>query len=199
MQKQPKKISEELCHENPWFLYKHDKYDLPNGGEGDYFYLDTNGAAMVIPIREDGRIVLTVQCRYLEDKQSIEFPAGGIPAGVENADAARMELRQETGWEADEMKKIGMFSASNSFVKGSTHVFVTDVTEQHEQELEIGEDIEVIYRRPDEIVEMIQRGDIWCGVTLASWSLAQNYFLSRGSSETTPGFKVLFDYFMTGE
>ncbi len=199
MPKQLKKISEEVVHENPWFLYKHDKYELPEGGEGDYYYAETNGAAIVVPVREDGRIVLVVQSRYLAEKQSIEFPAGSVLHGMEIVDTARAELREETGWEADEMQKIGVFAESNCYIKGMQHVFLTNVTEQHQQDPEPGEDIEVIYRRPDEIVDMIERGDIWCGNTLAAWALAQNYFLSRGSSEAAPKFNALFKFFLGEE
>ncbi len=194
-----KKISEEIIHENPWFTYKHDKYRQADDKEHDYYYLETNGMAMVIPVREDGRIVLVLQHRYLEEKQSIEFPGGGVKKGMDPIDAAREELLEETGWVSEEMTKIGSFGTANGLAKEMAHVYVTHVTEQYEQQLEGTEDIEVIYRRPDEIMDMIQRGDIWCGQTLASWALAQNYFVASGSSETSNGLKVLFDYFLGEE
>ncbi len=178
MPKHLKKISEETLHENSWWTYKHDVFEKPDGTQGDYFYGETNGTVMVVPVnKKDNQIVLTLQHRYLTDKQSIEFPAGGIKKEQQTLEAAKAELYEETGWVADEWIKVGEYNSMNGIVKDVAHVFIAYVTEQHDQQLDDTEDIEVMYRRPDEVDDMIRKNEIWDGQTMAAWALVHHYFL----------------------
>ncbi|KKS52369.1 MAG: hypothetical protein UV82_C0011G0016 [Candidatus Magasanikbacteria bacterium GW2011_GWD2_43_18] len=176
MPKHLKKISEEVIHENPWTQYKHDTYEKPNGEEGNYYYLETRGSSCIVPVMPDGRIVLVLQHRYLSDKQSIELPSGKIQAGSTALESAQRELLEETGWEAEEWVKVGEFNPSNGYLKTTAHVFLAQVTEQKEQQLDDTEEIDVLYRRPDEFEDMIKRGDISDGYTMAAWSLVRHRF-----------------------
>lgn len=179
MPKRLKKLSEEVLCENHWFLYKHDVYEKPDGTPGDYFYSESLGMVKVIPFFPDGRLVLILQHRYLQDKQSIEFPAGGIDDGETPSESAIRELREETGYGADELIKIGTFEPSNGISKNEAHVFIARIFDaQGEQELEQTEEIEVLIRRPDELEEMIARGDIWDGPTIVAWMLSRKKILS---------------------
>lgn len=171
-----KKLSEEVLHQNPWTAYKHDRYEKPNGDTGDYYYLETPGAVIIVPVMPDGRVALTLQYRYLNDKQSIALPAGGIAPGAETLEAARLELLEETGCIGDNWVYLGMFEPSAGCIKDPTHVFMCDVVEQREQHLDDTEQIDVVYRRPEEIDDMIRRNDIWSGQTIASWAMARHHF-----------------------
>jgi ADP-ribose pyrophosphatase len=181
MPKRLKKISEEVLHENPWWKYKHDIYELPNGQEGNYYYGETSGVAIIVPVLPDGRIVLTLQHRYLKDKQSIEFPAGGILPGVSALDGAKKELQEETGCIASEFIKIGVFEPSNGFIKDTTHVFLAHIAEQGDQHPDETEEIEVLYRRPDDIEQMIRKNEIWDGQTMATWAMIRHHFIKEQS------------------
>ncbi len=177
MPKHLKKLSEEILHENPWWKYKHDTYEKPNDEVGDYFYGETPGVVMIIPILEDGRLVLTLQHRYLVDKQSIEFPAGGIKSEMTTEESARQELLEETGCIPKEMIKIGTFEPSNGLIKDMCHVYLAHIATQEEQHLDDTEEIELLYRHPEEIDDMIRKNEIWDGQTMASWALVHHYFL----------------------
>lgn len=177
MLKHLKKLTEETIHENPWWKYKHDTYELPSGNVGEYWYGETHGVALIIPQLPDGRLVLTLQHRYLEDKQSIEFPAGGIEAGEEALDAAKRELLEEVGCIAGEFVKMGIFQPSNGLIRDESHVFRAYVTEQVPTQIDESEEIEILYRRPDEFEHMVRSGEIWDGQTLAAWMLSRSYFL----------------------
>ncbi len=174
MPKRLKQLSEELVHKNPYWEYKHDTYTLPNGGVGDYYYAQKRGAVMVVPVTEDGRIVLTLQYRYLGDKQSIEFPAGAIEEESDVLSAAKRELREETGWTAEDWTKVGEFFSNNAIIKANFHVFLAQVNTQHTQELDDSEEIEVLYRRPNEIDDLIISNTIWDGTSLAAWALVRS-------------------------
>ena len=171
------KLSEEVIHENPWYAYKHDTYEKPNGEVGDYYYSDLRGMAIIVPVFPDGRLLLILQSRYLTDKESVEFPGGGLRDGQTAIEAAREELLEETGYVADEFIKVGEFQPANGYAKDTTHVFMAHVSEYREMNLDDTEEIEVLYRRPDEIDEMIRRNDIWDGQTMATWALVHHHFL----------------------
>ncbi|MBT3817032.1 MAG: NUDIX hydrolase [Candidatus Magasanikbacteria bacterium] len=179
MPKRLKKVSEEVLHENPWYIYKHDTYIKPNDEIGDYYYSELRGSAIIIPLLEDGSVLMTVQYRYLSDKQSIEFPAGGIKKTQDPLGAAKAELFEETGWVATNFVKVATMEPSIGFSKDKTHVFIATLAEEHEQHLDDTEEIELLYRKPHEIEEMIRRNDIWDGMTLAAWSLARHHIFNR--------------------
>lgn len=177
MPRRLKKLSEEVLHQNPWNVYKHDTYELPNGEVGNYYYVETPGVGMVVPRMLDGRVLLVLQYRYLEDKQSIEFPAGGLK-GNEPLEGTKRELLEETGCVGENWAKLGEFESCSGLLKDRAHVFVCDVVEQQAPQLDKTEQIELLYRRPREIDEMIQKNDIWDGQSLAAWALARQYFLN---------------------
>ena len=178
MPKRLKKLSEEVVHANdPWFIYKHDTYELPNGGVGNYYYIETPGVAIVVPKMADGRIAMALQYRYLEDKQCISFPGGGIKEG-DALEGAKRELFEETGCIADHWVKIGEFEPSTGLLKDKVHLFMCDVVEQRDAQNDETEQIEVIYRRPEEIEEMIMRNDIWDGQSIAAWAMVRHHLLT---------------------
>lgn len=199
MKKNPKKISEEVVFENPYWKYKKDFFVKTNGEQGEYHYGETPGAVMLVPIMEDGKIMLTRQYRYLSQKYSVEFPCGGMKPSEKPRDAAERELREETGAIPDEIIHVGSFEPSNGWIKDLTHIYLVHVGELRPPQPDDEEDIEVLYRRPDEISTMIRQNEISCGQTLAAWAMAQNFFSTPQSDEVAPGFKMISDYFLPGE
>ncbi len=174
MNKKYQKVSEETIHKNPWWIYKHDRYKC-NEKEYDYYYGELNGCAIIVPILDDGRIAMIRQYRYLQDRAGIEFPMGGIMAGETPLRAAMRELREETGLESSNFSKVGEFEPIQGIAKDRSSVFVAnEIFSQVENSQEDVEDIELVLRRPDEINEMIKRGEIWSGQTLATWTLVRD-------------------------
>jgi len=176
MPKKYEKISEEIVHQNRSWKYKHDVYKC-NEVQYDYYYGETTGVAIIVPILDDGRIVLIRQYRYLQDRSGIEFPAGVISEGETPLQGAMRELKEETGLESSNFSKIGEFEPSQGFLKNRSHVFLANeiLSQSATTSLDPTEDIEVIFRRPDEINEMIKRGEIWSGQTLATWTLIRDF------------------------
>lgn len=172
-----KKISSEIVHKNPFWTYYHDKYLLPDGKEGDYYYGENEGSgcAIVVPVLDDGRLLLTRQYRYLREKQSVEFPRGGMMSGESPSEAVEREFLEETGYKADEMIKLGAFDGINGVFKDTAHVFIArGLQKAREPAPDATESIEVFFRHLDEFEEMIKNGEIWDGQTLATWALARN-------------------------
>ena len=179
MNKHLKKISEEILHENPWWKYKHDQYEKPNGDQGDYFYGETPGFVMVVPVLADGRLVLISQYRYLEGKEAVGFPGGGIKTGQSPIEAAKAELMEETGCLASDFIKIGVFQPSPGLARDLSHVFLAEVETLGEQKLDDSEQIDILLRRPDEVDQMVIKNEIWDGQTLAAWALVHHHLLHK--------------------
>ena len=166
-----RKISEEIRFENPWWTYKRDRVVLPSGTQGEYHYVETPGSVMIVPIAADGCLVLVRQYRYLNARNSVEFPGGGIPRGLEASQAAAKELREEAGIEAAAIHELGVFNPYNGVTNELCHVFVASGHRSVPPEPEESEDCQAFSVTVPELSDMIARGEIWDGMTLAAWSM----------------------------
>ncbi len=165
-----------LKSKNPWWEYRFDRCIIPNGKEYDYHYVHTGGSAMIIPVKEDGKIILVRQYRYLNRKFSVEFPAGGIKDGQNPDDIARKELIEETGFDGA-LEKIGFFNPYNGITDEICHVFLASkLVPSDEESKDEQEEFEYLFLTPDEIDEKIYSNEIYDGMTMAAWSVARKYF-----------------------
>lgn len=171
-----KTISSETLNGNPWSSFKKNIFETKLGRRGEQFFLEKKGGAIIVPILPDGRLLMVSQYRYLQDKVSLEFPGGSIVGDETPAECAVRELREETGYTSDDLVKIGMFEASNGSLKNPLHLFVGDsMVRVGDPENSDVEEVEIFYRRADEVDEIIKRGEIWDGRTLAAWAMAREY------------------------
>jgi ADP-ribose pyrophosphatase len=108
-----------------------DKVKLPNGGTGTREYVVHPGAVLVVPVLDDGRLVLERQFRYPVRRVMLEFPAGKLDAGESTLVCAKRELEEEAGYTAATWKELGTIHPeigySNEFIvmyeaTGLTHV-----------------------------------------------------------------------------
>lgn len=170
-------LSNEVVHKNPWTEYHHDTYCLPNGGTGDYYYIETPGAVAIIPVQSDGRILVHRQYRYLFQRESLEFPAGGMKKGQSPEQAARTELEEETGAVAVSCKLIGTTAPISGIVKEFQHTFVAWDLTMGESKPEDTEAFTLDAYTPDEIDAAIQSGEMWDGFCISAWALAKPHVL----------------------
>jgi ADP-ribose pyrophosphatase len=165
-------LSEETLLENPWWRYKRDTFELPSGAQGEYHYVETPGSVMVVPVASDGRVVVVRQYRYLNGRESVEFPGGGIPHGYEARAAAEKELREEAGIEAGEWTSLGIFNPYNGVTSELCHVFLVQGHRSVPTEPVESEECEALSLTREEFSAMVASGEIWDGMTLAAWAMA---------------------------
>jgi len=159
----------------PWYGLSHDRYRQPDGDVGDYFYIDIPGSTMIIPLLEDGRMVLTRQFRYLVRRFSLEFPAGGIKPGYDPLFNAQQELREEAGYVADDWSRIGEFAPYNGVSNELCQVYVARALTAVPTEPDPSEEIEVVALAVEAVEAEIKSGAIWDGMTIASFSRFQHW------------------------
>lgn len=168
------KISEETIHKNPWWKYKHDKYELPNGEKGDYYYQDIEPCVVVVPVLPNGNIIVINQYRYLLQQKVLSFPAG-YSEGKSLKQIAREETQEETGYECSSVKKMGKFYRSPGTTKDEFYSFVAKVGQKTGQNLETEEEIEVVEKTPKKFQNLVNNGEITVGPTLSAWLLSLEY------------------------
>ena len=168
-----KKLSESILFRNPWWTYRRDTFELPSGKPGEYHYVHTNGSSMVVPVLDDGTLVLVNQHRYLLGKESLEFPCGSVKDGSNHDETARHELLEETGYSAKEIVRVGEFNPYNGVTDEMCRVYVARDLEHAGGTPDETEEFEILRMTPAEIEERIRTGVLWDGMTIAAWSIAK--------------------------
>lgn len=134
------------------------------------------GAVTVVPVLDDGRLVMIRNWRIAVAGWLDEFCAGKLERGEDPAHAAARELEEETGYCAAQVTPLGTFYTSPGFADERMHVFEARGLTPVPRRLEVGERIEVVLRSVDEVSAMIRQGRIVDGKTIgafAQWMLAR--------------------------
>lgn len=168
--------SRNLIDANPYWDYVIEEYVMPNNKVGKYYYAHTLGSTIVIPKIDDKRFVLTIQYRYLNKNFSIEFPGGGLRGGLTPEENALEELIQETGYRANKLQLLGKFNPCNGLTDEICFVYLAEELDEGEQKPDESEEIRKIILNEKEISEKIKTGEIWDGMTLASFSIYLHLF-----------------------
>jgi ADP-ribose pyrophosphatase len=149
-----------------------DDVQLPDGSVIKWLhYPNASDFAVVIAINDADEILVSYQYNHPNARVVEEFPGGMIDAGESIIDAARRELREETGWHAADVKHIGTFLVNNRRSKTRGHVVVaTGLTAGH-AEPEAGEIIQTEWVPRADLRAAIRDGTIENVTLLAAWAI----------------------------
>ena len=159
--------------ESPWFALRQDRVELPTGETITYNVVEHPGFAMVVPLLDDGRVLLERIYRYTIQQTLLECPSGGLDDDDPET-AARRELEEETGWVADHLQPLGSFYASVGISDELFWVFLaTGLHQTGRMQREPTEQMELELMPFDEAVELALAGEIADGPTALALILAQ--------------------------
>jgi ADP-ribose pyrophosphatase len=175
MLKRLRRLSTELLHKNPWWEYRRDDYLHPDDSRGEFYYVHTLGSVFVIPVLDDGRLILLRQFRYLNQIESLEFVGGGMKPNRDAEAMAREELREEAGYEAGSLTPIGWFNPMNGASDEQCYVFIARQLTASGPQPESSEEFEAARVTSAELDGLIKRGEIWDGMTLAAYALYKQH------------------------
>lgn len=133
------------------------------------------GGAVVIPVKDDGKIILVKQFRYPIQDWLIEFPAGKLDANEDPLICATRELEEETGYKAREITKLGEILTAPGYCTEILHIYkATGLNPgiHNREEGELG--MEILEHSIDEIKNMILNGEITDAKTIAGMYYLQN-------------------------
>ena len=153
-----KTLSTETVYENAWLELSHRDVINPSGNKGIYGLVKfKNQAIGVIPLDAEGNIYLVGQYRYAIDEYSWEIPEGGGVLGTDVLEAAKRELKEETGLIAGSWTKLARIHTSNSATNEEGFLYIAEDLTQMEAEPEDTEELMVKKVPLKDAVEMVMR------------------------------------------
>jgi 8-oxo-dGTP pyrophosphatase MutT (NUDIX family) len=161
--------------ETPIFrLERHRLISPRTGHEHDFFVLDTPDWCNIVPLTDDGRVVMVRQQRHGIGLETLELPGGMVdPTDPDPGAAARRELREETGYEARTVEPIGVIAPNPAMMSNRCHSFLARGVERAgTPELDGGEDIAVVTVPLADIPELVRRGEICHALVVVAFSYA---------------------------
>ena len=128
---------------------------------------------MIVPVLDDGRIVLVNQYRYLNNRESLELPCGSVKDGQTYEQTAVQELEEEAGFIAHEWQCIGEFNPYNGVTNEICKVFIAKNLKAVPALPDETEEFEMVILTAEKIDASIASNTIWDGMTIAAWTIAK--------------------------
>ena len=171
-----KTLGRNYIYQNPWCAFRVDEVELPDGSIIEYGVLESGGFAAVVPVTDEGRLVLVRQWRQPLGRFTLELPCGAVDAGEDPREAAERELREETGYRADELRSLNAVHTSTGRTTEICYLFQCRAgPEAAGSRPEPTEFIEVVELAFEEVVERISRGQITDAATVLGVQLAMDH------------------------
>lgn len=175
-----KRLHSRLVYENPWITVREDHVINPRGGENHYGHVHfKNKAIAILPLDTDGNTWLVGQDRYTLTDYSWELPMGGGPHSEPPLDAAKRELKEETGLDAGRWTELMRLHTSNSITDEVAIVYIAEDLTEGEPDFGDTENIEIRKLPFTDAVAMARRGDITDAISVAALLLAQEVVRDR--------------------
>jgi ADP-ribose pyrophosphatase len=137
-----------------------DVVSLPDGSQGTREYIRHPGAVAVIPIFDDGRVLLERQFRYPHNRDFIEIPAGRVEPGEPTLQTAQRELLEETGYAAAEWRRLGVIHPAIAYTDEAIEIFLARKLTFTAQKLDAGEFLETLVVPLVDALQMVKEGRI---------------------------------------
>ncbi|GGL34745.1 NUDIX hydrolase [Halarchaeum grantii] len=144
-------------YETGWYAGGYDRVEQPNGTEKDYYWADLPDAVVVLAVDGDD-VVFVEQYRPVIRERCLELVAGIVEAGEGYEAAARRELREETGYVADEYTLVQEVACTTGVLRHDRGIVVAEGLTAGERDLDDNEFIEVRRVPAADVVETVREG-----------------------------------------
>lgn len=162
------RIDRKLAYKGSILDIYSDTIKTPDGKICHYDHIHHPGAAAVIPVLDDGRILLVKQYRNSLDRFTLEIPAGGIEQTEDSMQAAARELEEETGYKSDNISHFISVVTAVAFCNEIVDIFLATNLIKTCQHLDPEEYINVEAFSLDELYNMIFSGIIQDSKTISA-------------------------------
>lgn len=164
-----KRLNRELVYRGTIVDFYKDTIQVPNGNIVKWDFIGHKGAAAVIPVREDGKLLMVHQYRNALDRYTLEIPAGGLNSPDEpTKDAAARELEEETGYRSKDLELLLTIRTTVAFCNEKIDIYVAHNLIESKQHLDEDEFIHVEAYPIEELCEMIYAGKIEDAKTISA-------------------------------
>ena len=156
-----KLLKSEILYKGKVFDHQVDEIEYESGNKSIREIAIHPGGAVVVPIQDDGKIILVKQFRYPLQKKLIELPAGKLDKGEDPLICATRELEEETGYKVKEIKKLGEIYTAPGYCTEILHIYSAKGLTPGNHNREEGEHgMEILELSLNQVEEMILKGEI---------------------------------------
>ena len=166
-------VSGDLVFDGTLLKVRRDLVRLPDGGQATREYIRHPGAVAIVPLFDDGRVLLERQFRYPHRREFIEVPAGKLEPDEPHLETAKRELLEETGYTAQDWRRIGIIHTAIAYTDEGIEIFLARKLSLGERKLDAGEFLETLIVPFEEAIAMIRDGRITDAKTVAALLLTQ--------------------------
>ena len=154
------------------FVQEHKR--LPNGVVTQVDRIEHPGAALIIPLMSNRRMIFLKQYRVVFDQIFWELPAGTLDPGEKPRSCARRELREETGFSAKNLRKLGYITPVPGYSNEGIHVYLAEGLTPAPMRKDDDEIIETVILTRRQVKELFAKRRLVdaktiCGLCLAGW------------------------------
>lgn len=155
-----KTVDSQVIYEGKIITLKRDTALLENGAQVTREVIVHPGGVGIVPVTEEGELLLVRQFRYPHGKVLLEIPAGKLNWGEDPFECGKRELLEETGCTAEEYTFLGELYPTPAYLNEVLYLYMAKGLHYREQNLDEDEFLDVVRVPLDEAVEMVMRGDI---------------------------------------
>lgn len=153
-------------YENPWIKVREDVAELPDGRTTIYGVVQCAECVGILPFLDRDTVLLVGQYRYVFGDFLWEMPTGGQHGHETLEQAAQRELAEEAGYEAGRLEKLCSFHTSKSILHEVAHLYIADELRPAPRAADATEFIELRAFPFDEVLGMVERGEIKDSMTV---------------------------------
>jgi ADP-ribose pyrophosphatase len=154
------KIDGKLAYEGDFLHVQKDRIRLPNGQEASREYIRHPGAVVILPLFDDGTVLMERQFRYPLDRVFIEFPAGKIDAGEDPLACAKRELQEETGYTASDWQFVCTIHNAIAYADEHLEIYIARGLTAGQNKLDDEEFLEIFKAPVEELLTWVREGKI---------------------------------------
>jgi ADP-ribose pyrophosphatase len=171
--------SRSTLHQGRVFSLVRENVTLDNGNTADLEYVAHPGAAAIVPLLDESRILLLKQYRHTLREYIWEIPAGTLDPQESVLNCAKRELIEETGYSAGQWQKLAEITPVPGYSDERIHIYLATELQPAGQNLDQDEIIDVHEVEFSRAIEMIERGEIQDAKSIAGLFLANNRLLAQ--------------------
>ncbi|MBC7489713.1 MAG: NUDIX hydrolase [Glaciimonas sp.] len=149
-----------LAYNGDFLKVKRDTVALPDGKPTIREYIKHPGVVVVLPLFEDGTVLLERQFRYPLDRIFIEFPAGKIDPDEDHLSCAKRELQEETGYTATDWHYVCTIHNAIAYADEHLEIYLARDLSAGERRLDDGEFLDVFKAPVGEVLQWVREGKI---------------------------------------
>lgn len=170
-----KTMKSDKLYEGKLLNLRIDTVELPDKKYSKREIVEHPGGVGVIPLTHDNCIILVKQYRKAVERFLLEIPAGKLELNEEPRETGIRELKEETGLVAEKMDYLLEFYTSPGFSNEKIYLFLATGLVEGESDPDVGEFIEKEKYHIDDLIKMVERGEIIDSKTIIGINLAKKY------------------------